>query len=202
MRYPTEESKIEMIVDARGLDCPHPVILTNKAFDESDAVTTIVDNEVAKENVSRLAKSKGFSIKVEEKDGDFHLHLRREGCAVLESTSEPASGPTVLLLASDTMGQGSEELGKKLMTAFVQVLHEISPQPQKIICLNSGVKLVAKGSQVIEDLRAMEEKGVEILACGTCLGHYDLKEKLAVGKVSNMFDIASALLGAGKIVEF
>jgi len=202
VRYPTEESKIEMIVDARGLDCPHPVILTNKAFDESDAVTTIVDNEVAKENVSRLAKSKGFSIEVEEKEGDFHLHLKREGCAVLEKLSEPTSGPTVLLLASDEMGRGSEALGKKLMTAFVQVLHEISPQPQKIICLNSGVKLVVEGSQVIEDLRAMEEKGAEILACGTCLGHYDLKEKLAVGKVSNMFDIASALLGAGKIVEF
>ena len=193
---------MSMVIDARGLDCPHPVILSNKAFEESDDVTTIVDNEVAKENVSRLAKSKGFSMEVTENDGDFYLHLKREGCAGLGSSiSPPTSGPIVLLIASDTMGRGSEELGRKLMTSFVQVLHEISPQPEKIVFINSGVKLVATGSQVIEDLRALEDNEIEILACGTCLGYYDLKEKIAAGRISNMYDIASALFNAGKIVN-
>ena len=191
-----------IVIDARNLPCPHPVVLTNKAFEESDEVTTIVDNEIARENVSRLARTKGFSVSVEQKGGDFHLHLKRQGCAVLTDIPQPArGGPTVLLIASDSIGRGSDELGRKLMTSFIQVLHEISPQPQTIIFMNSGVKLVAHGSQVIEDLRAFEEKGVDLLACGTCLGYYDLKEKLAVGKISNMYDIASALFGAGKIID-
>jgi len=189
-----------IVIDARNLPCPHPVVLTNKAFEESDEVTTIVDNEIARENVSRLAKSKGFSIDVEEKNGDFYLHLKRQACIAPVETLPSASGPTVLLIASDSIGRGSEELGRKLMTSFVQVLHEISPQPQMIIFMNSGVRLVTEGSRVIEDLRAFEDKGIDLLACGTCLGYYDLKEKLAVGKISNMYDIASALFGAGKII--
>ncbi len=190
-----------MVVDARGLDCPQPVILTNKAFDEVDELTTIVDNAVARENVIKLARTKGFNIAVEEKEGDFHLHLTRESCGIQVDAGQLASGPTVLLIASDSIGRGSDELGRKLMTAFVQVLHDITPQPDMIIFINSGVKLVAEGSQTIEDLRSLEETGIELLACGTCLGYYDLKEKIVVGKISNMFEIASSLFGAGKIIN-
>ena len=86
------------------------------------------------------------------------------------------------------------------MTAFVQVLHEITPQPDTIIFINSGVKLVTEGSQVIEDLREMEEKGISLLACGTCLDYFELKERLAVGRVSNMYEIAETMLSAGKVV--
>jgi selenium metabolism protein YedF len=191
-----------MVVDARGLDCPQPVILTNKAFDEVDKLTTIVDNEVARENVSKLARSKGFSIEIEEKEGDFHLHLTRDESVIEQTFCSPfVTGPTVLLIASDSIGRGSEELGQNLMTTFVQVLHEIKPQPEVIIFMNSGVKLVAKGSKVVEDLRSFEDHGTELLACGTCLGYYDLKEKVAVGKISNMFEIASVLFSAGKIIN-
>jgi len=189
-----------MVIDARGLACPHPVVLTNNAFEESDEVTTIVDNEIAKENVSRLASSKGFKVEVEEKEGNFHLHLTRESSGMQPSMAQPVSGPTVLLIASDAIGRGSEELGHTLMTSFIQVLHEISPQPEKIIFINSGVKLVTDDSKVIEDLLELEEMGIELLACGTCLGYYELKEKIAVGKISNMYDIASALFNAGKII--
>jgi len=189
-----------LIIDARGLACPQPVVLTNNAFGESDEVTTIVDNEVSKENVARLAKSKGFSCEIEEKDGDFHLHLKREVTATEESASLPA-GPTVLLIGSDIVGRGSEELGHKLMTAFVQVLHEITPPPDTIIFMNSGVRLVVEGSQVIEDLKEMEQNGTTLLACGTCLGYYDLKDKVKVGSISNMYDIASAMFGAGRLIS-
>jgi len=192
---------MQMIIDARGLDCPQPVVLTNNAFDESTQLTTIVDNEVAKENVSRLAKSKGFAISVEEKGGDFHLHLNREGPEPDQTCNPPGSGPTVLLIASDIIGRGADELGQQLMTAFVHVLHEITPKPDTIVFMNSGVKLVVEGSKVIEDLRALEDEGATLLACGACLGYYDLKEKVAVGQISNMYDIASALFGAGKIVS-
>lgn len=196
------------IVDARTLSCPQPVVLTQKALEESDQVTTIVDNEVAVENVTRLAQKKGFDIKVEvKKDREFHLHLTRNRSLTGENQVEGQSGlgcqgtgPTVLLLASDALGQGSDELGKKLITAFVQMLGEISPKPDTIVLMNSGVKLAVEGSQVIEDLRGLSDKGVEILACGTCLGYYDIKEQLRVGKISNMYDIASALFSAGRLV--
>ncbi len=190
-----------MIVDARGLTCPQPVVLTNNAFGESDEVTTIVDNEVSKENVARLAKSKGFSCEIEHKDGDFYLHLKREETVPETSVNLSASGPTVLLIGSDIMGRGSEELGHKLMTAFIQVLHEITPQPETIIFMNSGVKLVVEGSQVIEDLKEMEQNGITLLACGTCLGFYELKDKVAVGQISNMYDIASAMFEAGRLIS-
>jgi TusA-related sulfurtransferase len=98
-----------MVVDARGLDCPQPVILTNKAFDEVDELTTIVDNEVARENVTKLARTKGFSVKIEEKEGDYYLYLTRESCGMQVDAGQPVSGPTVLLIASDGMGRGSDE---------------------------------------------------------------------------------------------
>ena len=132
------------IVDARGLACPQAVILTRKALQESDAVTTIVDNETAKSNVSRLAAKKGCQVDVEER---------------------------------------------------------VEPLPQTIIFFNSGVKLVVEGSPVVEDLQALEAQGIEVLACGTCLGHYGLKERVAVGEVSNMYTIAEMMLGAGKVVS-
>ncbi len=192
-----------LTVDARTLSCPQPVVLTNKAVEESDQVITIVDNEVAKENVTRFARSKGFDVTVEEKSGEFHIHLTR-GEAAEQTCCEPLATtgdePPVLLIASDSIGRGSDELGQKLMTAFVQILSEVNPQPKTIIFMNSGVKLVCEGSQVIEDLRALAEQEIELLACGTCLGYYDIKEKLAVGQVSNMFDIATAMMGASKVI--
>jgi selenium metabolism protein YedF len=191
-----------VVIDARGLACPHPVVLTNKAIEEAAELTTIVDNEVARENVSRLAESKGFQVEVEEKEGAFHLHLTRgsSGAEDRPATAAPA-GPIVLLIASDAIGRGSEELGRTLMTSFVQILGEISPRPERIVFMNSGVKLVAEGSAVLEDLRALEQQGIELLACGTCLAYFDLKEKIRVGQVSDMFAIASALHAAGRVVS-
>ena len=189
------------VVDARGLECPQPVVLTNRALGESDEVTTIVDNEVAKENVSRLARSKAFRVEIEEKEALFYLHLTRESSKTEPAPEKVVTGPTILLIASDSFGRGSEELGQLLIRSFLHTLGEVSPLPNRIICLNSGVKLVVEGSLVLEDLRALEEKGIDILACGTCLGYYEIKDKIAVGQISNMYDIASALLGAGRIIE-
>jgi intracellular sulfur oxidation DsrE/DsrF family protein len=73
--------------------------------------------------------------------------------------------------------------------------------PDTIIFFNSGVKLVVEGSAVLEDLQSLCELGVEIVACGTCLGHYDLKAQVAVGEISNMYTIAETMLGAGKVIN-
>lgn len=187
-------------IDARGLACPHPVVLTKKALEEADEVTTIVDNETAKENVSRLAVSQGCQLSIEEKEEGIYLHLTKTATGLEESPVTPVSGSTLLLVASDRLGRGDEELGDILMRSFIHTLGEVTPKPSRIIFINSGVKLVAKGSEVIDDLHALEDQGIEILACGTCLGYYNLKEAVEVGQISNMYDITSALLQAGKII--
>jgi selenium metabolism protein YedF len=108
----------------------------------------------------------------------------------------------VLAVPSQFMGRGdSEELGSILVRSFLHTLGEVKPEPDTIIFFNSGVRLVVEGSQVLEDLRALAGRGIHILACGTCLGHYGLKEKVAVGEVSNMYTIAETLLGAEKVVS-
>jgi len=188
---------MKKIVDARGLSCPQPVILTKKALEESDEVTTIVDNRNAVENVTRLATSKGFSVEVEEKEGEYQLLINKSSSAVDSSAEEQEKA--VILITSNLFGKGEEELGKNLMKSFLYTLTQMENIKQMIF-MNSGVSLTTEGSEVLELLKAMEEKGVEILSCGTCLDYYGLKEKLAVGKVTNMYAIVEAITTASRSV--
>jgi selenium metabolism protein YedF len=193
------------LVDCRGQACPQPVIQTKKAIAESARVTTIVDNSAALANVSRLAEKEGYAVDVEEKDDGIYLHLSRAGSvaqtdAVSSAATEGAVGPLVVLIPSDGMGRGDEELGGILMRSFLHALNEVEPLPNTIIFLNSGVKLTVEGSVVLEDLQALEQRGVGMLACGTCLDFFGLKDRIAVGHISNMYSIAETLLGAGKLV--
>ena len=191
-------------VDARGLACPQPVILTGKALKDVDIVTVIVDNETAMQNVSRMASKKGCKVQIDEKDGDFHIHLQKENADSEEETPDvsPApSGDIVLVIASDKIGQGSDELGEILMRAFMHTFMEVEPMPQTMIFMNSGVKLVVEGSLVLEDLQTLAEEGIEILACGTCLDYFKVKDKVAVGEISNTYTIAETILQAGKVVR-
>ncbi|HJX39122.1 MAG TPA: sulfurtransferase-like selenium metabolism protein YedF, partial [Anaerolineae bacterium] len=168
-------------------------------------VTTIVDNETAVQNVARMAEKEGYAVAVEKKEDGIYLSLSRAGRAQVdvvaaESMPERALGPIVLLIPSDGMGQGDEELGGILIRSFLHTLNEVEPLPDTIIFLNAGVKLAVAGSPILEDLETLAQRGVEVLACGTCLGHFGLKDKVAVGEVSNMYSIAEALLGAGKVI--
>jgi selenium metabolism protein YedF len=112
----------------------------------------------------------------------------------------PLRGPLVVFIAADTVGRGPEELGGILMRSFLHTLGEVSPCPEVLVLINTGVRLVVEGSPVLEDLRALAERGVEILACGTCLEYFQAKERVAVGTVSNMYTIAETLLGAARVV--
>lgn len=98
------------------------------------------------------------------------------------------------------MGRGEEELGRILIRAFLHTLTEVSDRPDKMIFFNAGVKLTVGGSEVLEDLHALKNKGVEILICGTCLDYFGLKDKIAVGQVSNMYTIAETMLAASRLV--
>jgi len=176
---------------------------------EVDEVVTIVDNPTSQANVTRMAQKAGWQVRVEEKENGTYLHLSR-GEAALGPAPEPvvkaepaaaAGGLSVLLFTSDKMGSGPEELGRILMRAFLHTLSEVSPLPDTMVFITDSVRLVCEGSEALDDLRALADQGVEILACGTCLGFFGLKEKLAVGEVSNMYTIAETLLQAGKVVQ-
>ncbi|HUX75893.1 MAG TPA: sulfurtransferase-like selenium metabolism protein YedF [Anaerolineae bacterium] len=193
------------IVDARGLPCPQPVILTRKALQEDEMVTTIVDNETAQKNVTRMAEKAGATVRAERRDDGIYLHVAGAEApqeeAVLQARRAPAGGPLVLVVPGEFMGRGEHaELGHVLIRGFFHTLGEVEPLPDTIIFFNSGVKLVVEGSPVLEDLQDLCTRGVEVLACGTCLGYYGLKEQVAVGEVSNMYSIAETMLGAGRVV--
>lgn len=193
-------------VDARGLACPQPVIQTRKAMQQGDQIVTLVDNETSVTNVSRMAEKEGWQVHVVPQADEFRIELVRgeplpqtEPMAV--GKAEVVSGPLVLVVSSDIMGRGEAELGSILVRGFFHTLGEVQPLPQHILFFNTGVKLACTGSPVLEDLRALEDRGIELLVCGTCLNYYKLTEQLAAGQVSNMYDIAETMLSAGKVVN-
>jgi selenium metabolism protein YedF len=192
---------MSMIIDARGLACPQPVVLTKKALEKADDLTVIVDNATAEQNVSRLAENHGLSVSVEEKGDGIYLRLTRPADQSLGGKVPLLFEPTVLLVTSSTLGRGDDELGEVLMRTFMHTLGESDIKPHKVIFMNSGVRLVAQGSEVIDDLRILEKDGVEVLACGTCLGHFGLKDAVEVGRVSNMYEITMALMKAVKVIS-
>ena len=195
-------------VDARSLPCPQPVIMTRRALRESDSVMVIVDNETARHNVTRMSERAGYRVRIEERDDGICLHITKEGTPLEEATSRPATvpvgggGPLVLMVPSEFMGRGEHtELGTVLVRGFFHTLGEVDPIPDTIIFINSGVKLVVEDSPVLEDLQELCTRGAEVLACGTCLEYYELRERVGVGEVSNMYTIAETILRAGKVVN-
>ena len=201
------------LVDAKGLACPEPVILTKKALDACEEVTVLVDNATALENVKRLASTSGCAVDVIEGSGGiFRIDIRKgqgskAACEAPPGWTAPADaplalpGPTIFVLASGVMGHGDDELGALLMKAFIHTAIDLEHRPDMMIFYNTGVKLAALGSGVVDDLKALEEKGVRILVCGTCVNFFDLGGKIGAGTVSNMYEIAGALSTAGRIVK-
>lgn len=208
-----KEDAMSETINAKGLACPQPVILTKKSLESHDDVVVLVDNAIAVENIKRLATGSACSCDVtSESDGTFAVHLIKQGgtasagtgqetCSCDTFAAPTASGPTVFVIASDTMGKGNDELGAVLMRAFIHTALDLDTHPEVIIFYNAGVKLACEGSDVLDDLRALEEKGIRLLVCGTCVNYFNLTEKVKAGVVSNMYDIAGTLSRAGRIVQ-
>jgi selenium metabolism protein YedF len=187
-------------VDARGLPCPRPVVETKKALSEIDAgtITVLVDNPESRDNVTRFAKSQGCRVEVQENDGVFRLTIVKE--SNLEDHKEKDSS-IVVLITSDVFGTGDRRLGEILMKAFLNTLWDVETRPAKLLFINSAVNLTIEGSEVLETLKLLENEGVQVFSCGTCLEYYNLKEKLSVGLVTNMYDTVDSLLSADKIIK-
>lgn len=199
-------------LDARGLPCPEPVVKTHQALEGGEDVTTLVDNLAATENLRRFAASRGCTAEVHAVPEGFAVLLRRGSTPGedTQSASAPGTQPgpesvspsrPVLFLTADSLGNGSEELGRLLVRTFLHTISESMVLPSSIILMNSAVNLSVEGSPVLEDLRALAARGVSVLSCGTCLKHFDLVERLAVGQVSNMYEISELLLGAPRVIR-
>ncbi len=189
------------IVDARGMACPLPVINTKKVLEamSEGAVTTIVDNEAAKENILTLAKGMGLDVEIRQDEGEYHLLITKRGGQPLVETN--AAGSSVVFVPSSEFGRGSDELGKILMRSFMVTLVESETPPQSLLFVNSGIYLTCEGSPVLDHLLTLAEQGVKILSCGTCLDYFKLKDKLAVGQVSNMYTIYEEMNNAAKVIS-
>lgn len=198
-------------VNAMGKQCPIPVVMTKKVIDSAvigDEITVFVDNETAVNNLSRLANKTGCSFvseKLEEKKYQVKLEVQTEqkGEPVEEEefVCDTHKKVTVAVIPSNVMGNGDDELGGILIKGFLYALSQMETHPDTILFYNGGAKLTTEGSASLEDLKKMEEEGVEILTCGTCLKHYGLMDKLQVGKVTDMYTIAERMMGADKIIR-
>lgn len=187
-------------IDARGLACPAPVMKTRDALKGgAGEIQVLVDNPTARDNVSRFASSQGLEVKVAEEGDCFRITITgaREAAETrvgADAVREEAERRTVVVLSQDIMGRGDEELGTILIKAFMNTLAESDTLPWRILLFNRGVILAAREAETVEALKNLEQSGVEILVCGTCLDYFGLKEKLAVGTVSNMYDILTTML--------
>lgn len=188
------------VVDARGLNCPQPVIMTKKAMSEpgGDDLTTIVDRVAALENVGKLAQSQGYHTEIEQKDNDYYIHMTR--VTKDETNVNDKDDKVAILVRSNLFGQGEAELGQVLMRSFLFSLNELDIKVSHIIFMNSGIFLTIEGSPVLDILKTLEEKGTEILSCGTCLDFYQAQDKLAVGNVTNMYTALEILTTASRSI--
>lgn len=200
-----------MLVNAMGDACPIPVVKTKNAIKElqgSGQVEVWVDNEIAVQNLTKMANQKGYGIsssKLEE--GKFQV-LLTIGEAVAEEAAQQAEecrvdarSSKLVAITSETMGEGDPVLGKLLMKGFIFALTQQDVLPQTILFYNGGAHLTCAGSPALEDLRSLEAQGVEILTCGTCLNHYGLAEQLQVGGVTNMYVICEKMLQASSVIK-
>lgn len=192
---------MDKLVDARGLSCPQPVILTKKAFDEGvNVVITLVDNEAARENVTRFGQSLNCQVDVAKEDNYYRITMARQEGNAAQSASCSACRNDVVFVGSQFFGRGDEELGQVLMKSFLYALSENPGSVKTMIFMNSGVKLTTEGSPVLDLIKTISDKGVEVFSCGTCLDFYGLKDSLKVGAVTNMYSALEMMQGANKVI--
>lgn len=218
-------------INAIGDTCPIPVVKTKKAIEKlekPDTVETLVDNEIAVENLKKMASQMGFAVSDSKINSGYSVKITvddidkindnkmsvtnakvtseakansiKTGADDMVSCNIKNSGEKVVVIKSEFMGDGDNELGKVLIKGFIYALSQQDELPQTMLFYNGGAKITSEGSESIEDLKALEEKGVKIFTCGTCLNYYGLTEKLCVGEATNMYEITKKMTEASLIV--
>jgi selenium metabolism protein YedF len=192
-------------LDCRGLACPGPVIQVKRTLEETPRGASFsidLDSEASRDNVRRFADSRGAGVSVQEKaDGSTRLVITAQDISEARLHGNTEARQPVVFIASETIGEGDDKLGRILMEGFINTLLEQDQIPDRILFMNAGVKFTVEGSVVLDTLRKLTDRGCEILVCGTCLEFFSLTDKLSVGTVSNMYDIQEALLEASSVVR-
>jgi selenium metabolism protein YedF len=194
-------------IDARGLACPAPVLQTKALIEEAmpDLLSVLVDNEAARQNVTRFLESQNYTATTEHKGNEFIVSGAR--LAGVQPKEKPEAEldheikKIMIMVATDRMGQGDDDLGKMLIINFIKTLKEMGPELWRLVFVNNGVKLTIEGADTLEDIQALEKEGLQILVCGTCLDYFKLLEKKRVGETTNMLDIVTAMQLADKVIN-
>jgi selenium metabolism protein YedF len=194
-------------IDARGLSCPAPVLETKAAVetDHPGHIEVLVDNEPAQQNVVRFLESQGYRTDVSRSGDLFTIAGTGSGDTVPAAApdthaSSPETARIMVMITSDCMGHGDDELGGKLMVNFIKTLEEMGEDLWRLVLVNAGVKLAIDGAGTLEDIQALETSGLTVLVCGTCLDHYDLLARKQTGQTTNMLDIVTAMQLADKVI--
>ncbi len=194
-------------IDCKGMSCPQPVLATKDLIEEhpNEIVEVLVDNKASKENVTRFLKSQGWTVTVKERgENVFSITGAPPTCDISHSETKDTGGirqKILIFIPTDIFGYGNDELGRALMKNFVATLKEMDEDLWRIVLVNAGVKLSTKDSPVIQQLKTLENAGVDILVCGTCLEFFNLMDKKIVGQTTNMLDIVTSMQLASKVIR-
>ena len=191
-------------IDALGKQCPIPLIMTKNSIAKNGngEYRILVDNEIALQNFEKMAKQYNFTYKYKKHNNNYAITLGVEDASVvsLHEFNEQETSNTIVVFKSQYMGHGDEKLGTVLAKGCVYAFSQLDNPPKTIIFYNSGVKLLCEENEFVKDLKALQNKGVKIFACGTCLDYYQLKNKLLIGDITNMYDIVDMLNSSNKII--
>ena len=201
------------IVDTKGQLCPAPLIATKKALKETavgESIIVLTDNQISFNNLSRFLKDNNSDFQVSESGGVWTMKVTKNTDEVSPAREEDYSnsgnkhfekGNYIIVVTSDKMGEGDEDLGHLLMSNFIRALKDLDRLPQKMVFYNNGVKLAVKDSPVIDHLKDLEKMGVELILCATCVSHYSIESVVGAGTISNMYAIAEVMSSAGNIIR-
>ncbi len=192
---------MKKILDVRNKPCPEPVLETKKAIqtDNFSELEIITNSDVSKENISRFLNSMAISFEVSQIENEYHFYIKGSQ-NITETAKNEYKRKQNFIISKNYLGEGDKTLGEILIKSFFHTLNELDELPQTLFFVNSGVYLTVPESPVLEDIKNLECKGVEILSCGTCLDYYHLKEKLAVGKIGNMYRLLELLKEGGILI--
>lgn len=201
------------IVDTKGQLCPAPLIATKRALKETavgESITVLTDNEISFDNLCRFLRDNNTPFEVSVEGGVWSLMVSKVSGKIEKAKVEEYCNPNIshfekgnfiIVLASDRMGKGDDELGRLLMSNFIKAVKDLDKLPQKMLFYNKGVTLATNSSPVIENLKDLEKMGVEMLICATCISHFKLDNDVGIGILSNMFVIAEEMASAENIVK-
>jgi len=189
------------------MSCPQPVLATKDLIEEhpDEIVEVLVDNKASKENVTRFLKSQGWTVKVKERgENVFSITGAPPTCEISHEETKDTDEihqKILIFIPTDVFGYGNDELGRALMKNFIATLKEMGEDLWRIVLVNAGVKLSIKDSPVIQELTTLENSGVDILVCGTCLEYFNLMDEKIVGQTTNMLDIVTSMQLASKVIR-